>query len=145
MTEPIKGFKDEYRFLSNFWPVRIVYAGMVYRSVEHAYQASKCKDESDRLKVALAPSPGEAKRLGRMMKKRKDWDEVRVDIMYELNKRKYENPELRNMLLATGDAYLEETNNWYDRFWGVCKGEGRNQLGEILMNIRDKIKDEAPL
>ena len=44
---------------------------------------------------------------------------------------------LRSQLLATEDAYLEETNHWGDTYWGVCKGVGENMLGKILMMARD--------
>ena len=49
----------------------------------------------------------------------------------------YRNKELRKKLLETGDRYLEETNWWGDDFWGGCNGEGRNELGKILMKVRD--------
>jgi predicted NAD-dependent protein-ADP-ribosyltransferase YbiA (DUF1768 family) len=65
--------------------------------------------------------------------------------MYDLSWLKYQDPVLRSKLLATDDAYLEETNGWFDRFWGVCLGTGHNHLGKILMKVRQRIRDEAPL
>ena len=48
----------------------------------------------------------------------------------------YRNIDLRNKLMETGNRYLEETNHWKDRYWGVCDGKGENNLGKILMSVR---------
>lgn len=57
--------------------------------------------------------------------------------MEELLRLKFADPDLRAKLQATAPGYLEETNNWNDTFWGVCRGRGRNTLGSLLMDIRD--------
>jgi predicted NAD-dependent protein-ADP-ribosyltransferase YbiA (DUF1768 family) len=56
---------------------------------------------------------------------------------------KYEQPTLRNLLIETGDAYIEECNSWNDIFFGVCNGIGENYLGKIIMKIRKHIKDSS--
>ena len=43
------------------------------------------------------------------------------------------------MLIATGDAYLEKENTWGDRVWGTVNGQGANNLGRILMDVRDEL------
>lgn len=87
--------------------------------------------------VPLAPK--EAKGLGRQVTLRPDWEDVKFDIMYELNKQKFtQHPELKALLLSTDNKYLEETNWWGDRIWGVC-GTGENNLGKILMRIRQEL------
>jgi len=48
--------------------------------------------------------------------------------------------KLSELLLSTGDKYLEETNNWGDEFWGVCNEVGENNLGKILIRVRKKLK-----
>lgn len=50
---------------------------------------------------------------------------------------------LRTLLLGTGDAQLtEHTEN--DEFWGNGgDSSGRNELGRILMAIRDALGREA--
>ena len=48
------------------------------------------------------------------------------------------NLDLKEMLLETKGKYLEETNWWGDKFWGVCNNTGQNQLGQLLMAIRDE-------
>jgi predicted NAD-dependent protein-ADP-ribosyltransferase YbiA (DUF1768 family) len=48
-----------------------------------------------------------------------------------------QNPELYNQLKDTGTEEIVEGNWWYDKYWGVCNGEGENHLGKLLMWIRD--------
>lgn len=136
----IEQFQGEYRWLSNFWPVRVTLDGYSYPSVEHAYQASKTLDRSERLLISTAPSAGTAKRLGKRLKLRRDWDDVKVDVMYELLCQKFSRTELRRLLLATGDQQIIEGNSWGDTFWGVCRGEGQNHLGKLIMQIRDELR-----
>ena len=86
-------------------------------------------------------NPSDAKRLGRSIRLRDDWELVKYDIMYEICKAKFEqNADLKEKLLATGDKYLEEGNTWNDRCWGTCKGIGENHLGKILMRVRDELQ-----
>lgn len=75
--------------------------------------------------------------MGKAVPLRDDWDEIKVSIMQTLVYLKFvKNKELRDLLLATEPEHLEEGNTWGDTFWGVCKGEGKNLLGRILMDIR---------
>lgn len=136
---PIKGFFGDYRFLSNFWWCEVEYDFVKYPSTEHAYQAAKYLDLSKREEIRQAKSFGEAKRLGRFPGIREDWDKYKIQVMYDLLKQKFAKEEFKYLLLGTGDAYLEETNTWGDRFWGV-DGTGKNMLGIMLMNIRDKME-----
>ena len=85
----------------------------------------------------------EAKKQGRKVMLRKDWEKVKVSIMSEIVKEKFtQNPEMSKLLINTADAYLEEGNTWGDRIWGTVDGQGQNLLGNILMKIRDEIKSE---
>jgi len=118
--EPILTFDGEHRFLSNFYPSAILYRGHTWPMVEHAYQAAKFTNLEYQHHIRLAPTPGVAKRLGRSPHKRSDWDSVKVGIMFSLLQLKFQIPELRGQLLATGDRWLEEGNSWGDTFWGVC-------------------------
>lgn len=132
----IKGFCGEYSFLSNFYPEPVEFEGLLYPSSEHAYQAAKCKDISQR-KQFLGITPGQAKRLGRKVEIREDWEKVKKDTMHEILVDKFKTSGVLNRLLyGTGDKYLEETNWWNDAYWGVCNGKGENNLGKILMKIR---------
>lgn len=136
----IKGFKDEYRWLSNFWPCKINYEGITYPSVEHAYVAAKTNDLNSRLKL-LTLTAGQAKKIGRTFELRKDWNEVRLDIMRNFINQKFaEGTELSLKLDSTGDCYIEETNDWGDVFFGVCNGVGSNHLGTLIMEARDSLR-----
>ena len=89
----------------------------------------------------LGLDPSSAKRKGRRVKLRDDWEEVKDQIMYEIVLNKFsQNEELRKKLIATGDEYLEEGNTWHDTYWGVCNGKGKNKLGKILMQVREELK-----
>lgn len=136
MTKQINSFKDEYGFLSSFYPCMIQYEGQWYPSVEHAYQAAKTLVESEQRKIANAATPGQAKRLGQKVTLRDDWEEIKIDIMRHLVHVKFADQDLAKQLDATGDAQLVEGNYWGDTFWGVCRGVGKNVLGCILMEVR---------
>lgn len=116
--------------------------GEEYRSVEHAYQAAKTVGPG-RGKIRVASTPEEAKRLGREVAIRPDWEAVKVDIMLGLLREKFKNPLLRSYLLETEEAYLEEGNTWGDREWGTVNGVGNNKLGKALMQIRAELKGES--
>ena len=139
MNKRIESFDGEWRWLSNFWPVKIVMYGIEYNSVENAYQASKELNPEMRLKYKNI-SPGKSKRLGRNAQLRPDWNERKLEFMEELLRRKFAHPELRSKLLMTGDAQIIEGNAWHDTFWGVCNGIGQNNLGKIIMKIRSELK-----
>jgi len=135
----IKGFFEDFRFLSNFWYADVVFEGVTYRSTEVAYQAAKSLDLDERKKFVGLTS-GQAKRLGQKIQLREDWDFIRLQVMYDICKDKFtRHADLKELLLLTGDAYLEETNTWNDTFWGVCAAAGENNLGKTLMKIREEI------
>lgn len=136
----IDSFQGEHRFLSNFWPATVWFEGFTYASVEHAYVAAKTLDQAERMIICQMASPGAAKRYGRKLALRPDWETVKVQIMDDLLRRKFEHPELRQKLIDTGDdTPLIEGNTWGDTFWGVCNGVGQNMLGTLLMTIRAEL------
>lgn len=138
----ITRFREEYFFLSNFYPVEISMGEEIYPTLEHAYQASKTLDENERLSIQYQPTPGKAKRASAELTVRKDWDSIKVHIMRNLLEQKFSKPSLKKMLLETGDEEIVEGNTWGDTFWGVCKGKGKNVLGKLLMEIREKNKQD---
>lgn len=142
--DKIDNFSKEYHFLSNFYPTKIFYQELEYDSSEAAFQAMKCKNISDRKKF-VGLNPSEAKRLGRKILLREDWNNVKDRIMYEICTIKFVNQQLKRKLLATGNAYLEEGNSWNDTYWGTTNGIGKNVLGKILMRIREEIKQHEQL
>ena len=137
----IASFSGEYRYLSNFWIAPVEYEGIVYPSSEHAYQAAKTLNKDLRGAFAEITSPAEVKRLGQTITMRPDWDDVKINVMRDIVTAKFEqNPDLMEKLMATKGHDLIEGNTWGDTFWGECPlGKGRNELGKILMSIRDDI------
>ena len=137
----ITQFVEANRFLSNFYPCQVEFEGDVYATVEHAYQAAKTVDPRQRLEIRNLPRPGDAKRMGNMLRPREDWPDVKLQIMETLLRQKFAKPQFRNRLLATGNQELVEGNSWGDRFYGMVYGpdgkwRGENHLGKLLMKIR---------
>ncbi len=143
LPNEIKGFFGKFRFLSNFHKCPVLFEGIEYSSTEAAYQATKTTDSGLRQVVADLAEPRYAKKMGRDLPLRSDWETIKLDIMYQVNLIKYQDKHLRDLLLGTRSANLEETNYWGDRFWGTCKGIGENNLGKILMKIRSELNNEA--
>ena len=143
--DKIGEFREEYYFLSNFYPAAVSYEGITYLNNEAAFQAMKCINPADRKQFANL-SPSEAKKLGRRVCLRKDWEDVKAGIMRDLVYSKFsQNPELLDKLLDTENAYLEEGNTWGDRIWGTVNGCGSNLLGQILMEARESFQNERAL
>lgn len=139
----IKEFKYEHSFLSNFYPVGVTYEGLTFQSVEAAFQAAKLANVEERYQFTTL-NASEAKRAGRRIILRKDWEQVKISVMRELLIAKFlGNPKLGRLLLETGSEELVEGNTWNDTFWGVCNGYGENHLGKLLMEIRDILKENA--
>jgi hypothetical protein len=149
MTTSITNFSGKYSFLSNFYKLSpngyVSLDGILYPTVEHAYQAAKTNDVNIRNKIALAETPSKAKYYGRSIKQlRDDWSIVKFKIMYDLVYQKFHNDStLMKLLLQTGSSLLIEGNTWNDRIWGVTLDQqgqwvGENHLGKILMFIRDQ-------
>lgn len=167
----IAGFRDEYRFLSNFYNAPVTYNGVTYKNSEAAFQAAKFLHlTSDDIRTKVSPSmidgygfdltddhcvehafadmsASDAKKLGRKLPIRPDWEDVKFDIMREIVDSKFaNNAYLKRKLLATGDEQLVERNWWHDNIWGDCACDrcknkaGKNMLGVILMETRTRLK-----
>jgi len=136
----IDEFDGEYWFLSNFSISLVEFEGLKYPTVEHAYQAAKTKEPKVREIFSTLGPPSLAKKLGRNIIMRSDFEYKKKDIMLQLLRNKFSDENLARRLLATGDQELVEGNSWYDVFWGKCNGEGTNWLGILLMEVRDELK-----
>lgn len=136
----IHSFQGEYRFLSNFYLCEVEHRGRKFPTVEHAFQAAKTDVLSEIEYVAAARTPGDAKLRGRTVTLRKDWEDVKIDIMRSLLISKFSDPKLRKRLSETRPHRLYERNFHNDTFWGVCRGVGKNFLGRLLMEVRDDIE-----
>lgn len=140
MEPLINKFAGQYNWLSNFHPCVVLLDGVEYPTTEHAYQAAKTIDLTERAQF-IGLTAGQAKRLGKEVTLRSDWKDISLRLMYDLNYQKFYKPEFREKLLATGNAHIEEGNNWGDTFWGTVDGVGENHLGKIIMHIREDLKD----
>jgi len=145
----IKEFQKDYRWLSNFSDCEVVLDGLTYRSVEYAYQAAKTLIVSERAHIIAAGYAGEAKRRGKLVTKRPDWEQVKLQVMEGLLLQKFPQKYFKDKLLATGDQELIEGNYYHDVFYGVCNGKcrkglhtpfGDNHLGKLIMKIRDELR-----
>lgn len=148
----IDTFKDEHAFLSNFFPCDINMdlapyhdkdlTEIVYPTAEHAFVAMKTLDLEQRIHIATIATPGQAKRYGRQLDLRPDWNAIRIAVMhYILQQKFYENRYLAHLLLDTRAHILVEGNTWGDQFWGMERNGigrwiGENWLGRLLMLVR---------
>lgn len=138
----IDSFKGKYAFLSNFYEAPVEYDGLKFKNSEAAYQAQKCESYEQR-KQFQEMDPSRAKRKGRHVILRHNWDKIKITEMLEIVRCKFQqNEDLKERLLATGDAHLEEGNDWGDTIWGTVNGKGQNNLGKILMQVREELKDK---
>lgn len=147
--QPIDSFQNEYRYLSNFWFAQTTntfdaFDNIIYKTSEHAYQASKTMDINTRLSIARLATPGESKRVGRELKLREGWEIINRQVMLCIVRSKFENNmDLGVKLAQTKNAMIIEGNGWHDNFWGICScarcqkfETGENWLGRILMHVR---------
>lgn len=144
MINKINIFDGEYAFLSNFYRADVEFEGVIYPTNEHAFQTAKTLDPQIRQEfLTECPTPDKAKRKGRHVDLRPDWEKVKVDIMRTIVRNKFNaHPVLAAKLLATGDATLIEGTTWHDLFWGIdlTTGKGENHLGQILMQVRKELR-----
>lgn len=121
----------------------LLYDGLLYRTPEHFYQAMKTADKHERAKIAFCKDGIRAKKMGRRVEIRGDWEDVKIDVMRFVQEYRFSSDEkMREMLLST-EGEIVEWNYWCDNFWGVCTcgkcNGGENNLGKILMKIRDDL------
>ena len=145
--ETINGFRGKFSFLSNMYecPIHATIRGRRYyfRCAESLFQA--LKDPRPEVIAKFTGLTGaEAKRLGKKVALREDWEDIKLDVMASVIKLKFtQNNDLKNKLIDTADVELVEYNTWHDTYWGVCNNVGSNNLGEILMQFRSVLVRSA--
>jgi ribA/ribD-fused uncharacterized protein len=165
MSKIISCFQDEAG--NHLWPSNFFWHN--HWTVEHEFQSAKTHSFRQALAIRRAATPGQAKRLGRRCDLVYNWDEIKDDVMMSCLEKKFEIPELRAVLLATGDALLIEGNTWGDRYWGATRPSpseirgvlssgkidytwetedgsvlfGYNKLGILLMGIREELQEQS--
>ncbi len=141
----IRKFRGDYRWLSNFAQVPITLDGVTYASVEHAYQSAKSNNPLWK-KLCADPkwTAGQVKTFSHEIKKVDDWDEIKFGVMWVCVKQKFNTEPFKTKLLTTGHEYIQEGNNHGDEYWGVNleTGVGENHLGELIMEMRNKLYDD---
>lgn len=135
-------FRGRFAFLSNVAPCPVRLGGVVYPTVEHAYQAAKTVDPVQRETIRRATTPAAAKHLGRSVVVRGDWDDIKREVMRHLLRCEFHRQPFRSRLLAIRGPIVEE-NDWGDTYWGVCRVRGENHLGRLLMQVREELRQEA--
>ena len=141
MSNAIIGFKDEYMFLSNFYLSEVEFEGMVYKSAEAAFQAAKSLNKKDREGFQKI-NPLLAKKLGKKLTLRDDWEEIKEEVMYKILLDKFtRNNMIRDKLIETNDSELINDNILGNTFWGQVDGIGENKLAKILMKIREELNE----
>lgn len=143
--DPIDSFTNEWAFLSNFFytPIPFPDSYVPANTVEHYFQAYKSLDPDERTLILSSPLPAVAKKIGRKVTIRSDWEQIKFQVMLNGVRLKFGlYPELAEGLLSTGDRELVEGNNWGDRIWGKVDGEGANWLGQILMQVRKELRSK---
>lgn len=137
----VKGFCGRHAFLSNFYEHPIVRKGIRYGSSEAAYQAAKYDDRPAIQQLFINVTPDESKKLvAANSYDARAFSRRRVDVMRQVLEAKFADPVLRRLLLATGQKQLEEYNWWGDTYWGVTRIGGANQLGTMLMQLRERLR-----
>lgn len=131
--------------LSNFYWSPTRYQGVDYATVEHAFQAAKSLNPANQMRISLMENPSEAKRFGRSIPLRPDWEAIKLQVMRDLLRLKFNpwepTPYFANVLLGTGDQTLVEGNTWGDTYWGQSPlGTGHNWLGFLLMGVRAELR-----
>lgn len=140
----IMTFRGKYQFLSNIYKASFEWDGRSYKNSEAAFQSAKSLDPAVREEFSEMTGVV-AKKEGKKVLLRRDWEEVKDSIMEEVVREKFiQNPDLLKKLIDTGDMELVEGNCWHDKYWGVdvVSGEGENHLGIILMKLREELGGE---
>lgn len=137
-------FSGPWSVLDNFALTPVRYNGWQCPTSEHAFAAMKAANPADARRIVRMPGPHEAKALGRQVRLRSDWEEIKFSVMWEVLCFKFaQNPYAVDVLIATDGRQIVEGNTWNDRVWGMTDSEsghdliGQNALGKMLMALRD--------
>ena len=144
----IDKFDGAFRMFSNFYKSPVFLVGACYDCVENAFQAAKVCEREER-KPFYHAAPGDAKRMGRKVQLRADWEDVKQQVMLCMCAQKFSpGTNAYAMLKAARYNLIIEGNTWHDNYWGDCTCKrcsgksGRNALGEILMRIANMEQEE---
>jgi len=136
--------QKEFKFLSNMYLCKIEYNNYIFPSSENLYQFMKIPDElKDKyIDIYTNVSPEKSKWISRKNPIREDWDKIKINVMYNVLKLKFnQHKDLKEKLIQIEGPIIEWTT-WNDTFWGIdLKTEkGNNWLGKLLMQLRNEYK-----
>jgi len=159
------GTDQPFDELTNYWVLctKITYEGKEYPTPEHLYQARKFiypgapavnEKHAEAIRVAstsckakvLASAPTRKTRSAKGLAINPQWDEIKLQVMREVIELKFRaNPYCHWTLMSTHPFDLEERPP-SDSFWGVgADGSGKNHLGKLLVELREKLRKERKL
>ena len=136
--------------LSNHCLSQFIYQEKEWKTVQHFLEASKFRGTIYEEEIRIALTPEDAIELSRHLKQhinpsfKKKRNKIMLRGLYE---KFIQNEELQYELLSTGNSPLvfQDKNS----YWGNGKdkegNEGKNFLGRILVDCRDKIRNEKKL
>lgn len=138
--------QGDYGCFSNFSRHSVRMHGKIWKTSEHYFQAQKFAGSALETKVRKCDRPSDAAAMGRDRKNplRKDWETIKNNVMREVVYAKFtQHEDLKKILLNTNDEQLiEHTEN--DNYWADGgDGSGKNMLGIILMEVRERIRSES--
>lgn len=139
----IEQFRKEYGWLSNFTDVTIVLDDIKYRSVEHAYMSAKSDEKEWKLFCAdFNNTASKIKLESKTIKIKQNWNLIKLQVMEDCLRQKFNQEPFKTQLINTNDMYIQEGNNWSDKYWGVClkTNQGSNHLGKLIMKIRTELR-----
>lgn len=132
--------QGKFKALANFYPVEIEIDSKKFKSVEHYYQACKATNDKDFNTIANAPDPYICKSLGTSLPNRKDWHDIKYEVMLKGLWAKFsEHKDLQDLLLSTGNGQIHE-HTFNDKYWAFFDGIGKDMLGIALMETREKLR-----
>lgn len=138
LTTQVPAFRGSYNWLSNYYACNVEGLAIDYASVESGYLCQKYFCAERPSKLTYRELADWRRKEAPLHKQIFDWENKKMFVMAYLLVSKFDcNPGLVSKLLATGNSWIEETNNWNDTYWGVCNGKGQNRLGKLLMLLRN--------
>ena len=145
-TVTFQNKSPEFSELNNLHVAPFTIDGKQYASVEHYLQVQKFPSNPDlQEQIRSSKTPSNAKTLAGATDSpvRPDWDAVRDDVVRKALRAKFtQNPNLKDILLSTGDRPLQEISS--DSYWGIGRTKkGKNRLGLLLMELRSSLRAEG--
>lgn len=148
MISTIRFNRNNYPEFSNFWEEPFEIDGITYKTNEHWYQSQKATNAVDEEWVRISKTPGISKKRGRQIECRREWEVIKINVMWKGLKTKFSQHKYLNELLqSTGESDIIEETVWHDRYWGICicdkcDNRGENWLGRLLVQLRRELKEK---